>query len=150
MIAAADGLPGTEVRRQVAPRGSRPRHPEYAGEDGAVVVGGTTTRGFLRREQRGDARPALIGELRDGGAEDLDHERTVRGWMLVCPACRVTASGHRLVPAAKGRPGEPEAGAFGGLGEHEQQTADFRHGERNQALTAPFLPSFAWSRVISR
>ena len=80
----------------------------------------------------------------------MNQEVIVRGWMLGCPACCVTASGNRLVPATKGRPGEPEAGAFGWLGEHQQQTADFRHGERNQALRAPFLPSFAWSRVISR
>ena len=150
MIAAADRLPGTEVRRQVPPGGPSPRHPEHAGEDGAVVVGRTTTRGFLRRQQRGDPRPARIGELRDGGSEELDRERAVRSRILVGSACRVTASGNRLVPAAKGRPGEPEVGAFGWLREHEQQTADFRHGERNQALSAPFLPSSAWSRVTSR
>ena len=150
LIAAVDRLPGTEVRRQVAPGGSGPRHPEHAGQDGAVVVGRTPTRRFLRREQWDDACPARIGELWDGGSEDLDRERAVRGWLLVGPACRVTASSHRLVPAAKGGPGEPEVGAVGWLREHEQQAADFRHGERDQALSAPFLPSCAWSRVTSR
>jgi hypothetical protein len=43
-----------------------------------------------------------------------------------------------------------EVAVVGGRGEGEQQTADFRHGERDQALSAPFLPSFAWSRVTSK
>ena len=150
MIAAADRLPGTEVRWQVAPGGPRPRHPEHAGEDGAVVMGGSTRGRLLWREQRGNARPARIGQFRDGGSEGLDHQGAERRWLLVGPACRVTASGHRLVPAAKGRPGEPDAGAFGWLHEQEQQAADFRHGQRDQALGAPFLPSLAWRRVTSR
>ena len=115
-----------------------------------MVVGRTTTRRFLRREQRSDARPARIGEFRDGGAEDLDRERAMRGRMLARPAGGVTAPGNRLVPTAKGRPGEPEAGAVGWLREHEQQAADFRHGEGDQARSAPFLPACAWSRVTSR
>jgi hypothetical protein len=150
VIATVDRLPGTEVCRQVAPGGSRPHHPEHAREDGAVVMGGATRGRLLRREQRRDARPVCIGELRNGRSEGLDRERAVRGRLLMCPTCRVTAPGDRLVPAAKGRPGEVDAAAVGGRGEGEQQAADFRHGERDQALSAPFLLSFAWSRVTSK
>ena len=150
IIAAADRLPGTEVRRQIAPGGPRPRHPEHAGEDGAVVVRGSTRARLLWREQRGNARPARIGQFRDGGSKGLDRQGPVRRRLLVGPACRVTAAGHRLVPAAKGRPGEPEAGAFRWLHEQEQQAADFRHGQRDQPARTPFLPSLAWCRVTSR
>lgn len=150
VIAAVDGLPGAEVLRQVAPGGSGPRHPEHAREDGAVVVGRTTTVGFLRGQERGDPCPARIGELRDGGAEDLDRERALRLRLLARPTRRVAAPGDCLVPAPKVRPGEPKAEVVGWLGEGEQQAADFRHGERDQALSTPFFPALAWSRVTSK
>jgi hypothetical protein len=38
----------------------------------------------------------------------------------------------------------------GGLGERQQQAADFRHGERDQVGSTPFCPAVAWSRVTSR
>jgi hypothetical protein len=150
MIAAVDRLPGTAVGRQVAPGGSRPHHPAHAREDGAVVMGGATRGRLWRREQRRDAHPVCSGERRNGRSAGLDRERAGRGRLLLCPTCRVTAPGDRLVPAAKGRPGEVEAAAVGGLGEGEQQAADVRHGERDQALSAPFLPAFAGSRVTSK
>ena len=115
-----------------------------------MVVGRTTRARLLRREQRGDARPPRIGELRDGGSEELDREPVVRSRMLVCPARRVTAPGDSLVAAPKDRPGEPQAAAVGGLGEQQQQTADFRHGEWDQVLSTPFWPSLAWRRVTAR
>ena len=59
--------------------------------------------------------------------------------LLARPARGVAAPGHRLVPAPKGGPGEAEAEAFGWLGQRQQQAADFRHGERDQAGSAPFL-----------
>src|SRR3954452_17110034 len=64
IIAAADRLPGTEVRRQIAPGGPRPRHPEHAGEDGAVVVRGSTRARLLWREERGDGRAPRTRQVR--------------------------------------------------------------------------------------
>jgi hypothetical protein len=150
VIAAVDRLPGTEMRRQFAPGGSRPRDPEHAGEDGAMVVGRTTRARLLRWEQGSDASPTRISERRDGRSEDLDRERAARSRMVLCPACRVTAAGNRLVPATKDRPGELEAAAFRGFGERQQQAADFRHSERDQAGRPPFCSALAWSRVTSR
>ena len=74
-----------------------------------MVVGGTSRAGLLRREQRGDPRPPRIGEFGVGAAEDPDREPALRLGLLSRPTRRVAAPGDRLVPAAKGRPGEPEA-----------------------------------------
>ena len=150
VIASMDRLPGAELLGKIAPGGSGPPHPEHAGKHGAVIVGGATRARLLRREQWGDARPARIGEVRNGGSEGLDRERAVRGRPLVCPPCGVAAPGHRLVSTAKGRPGEPEAAAFRGLGEGEQQAADFRHRQRNPVDNTPFSSAVAWRRVTSR
>lgn len=115
-----------------------------------MVVGGTTGAGLLRRKQRGDPRPPRIGQLEGGAAEDPLRERALRVGLVARPACRVAVSGNRLVPTAKGRPGESEAAAFGWFGERQQQAADFRHSERDQADSAPFFPASAWRRVTSR
>jgi hypothetical protein len=70
--------------------------------------------------------------------------------MLARPARGVAASGDRLVPAPKGRPGEAEAEAVGWLGQRQQQTADFRRRQRDQAGRAPFCSALAWRLVTSR
>jgi hypothetical protein len=150
VIATVDRLPGAEVRRQIAPSRSRPRYPEHAGEHGAVVMGGTTRAGFLRREERSDARPPRLGQIGDGVVADLDGERGLGVGLLPRPPCCVAAPGDGLVPAPKDRPGEPEAAAFRGLSERQQQAADFRDGERDQPGRAPFFPASAWCRVTSR
>lgn len=150
LIPAVDRLPGTEVRRQLAPRRSGACHPEHAREHGALVVRGTTYGRLLGREQWHDASPPCIGQLRRGGSQDLDREQARRVGLVARPARRVAASGVRLVPTAKGRPSEAEIVAFGCLGERQQQAADFRHGERNQVGSPPFCPAVAWSRVTSR
>ncbi len=67
-----------------------------------MVMGGTTRRGLLGREQRRNARPAHIGELRNGRSEDLDRERALRVGLLAHPPRRVAAPGNGLVPAPKG------------------------------------------------
>jgi hypothetical protein len=115
-----------------------------------MVVGRTTTVGFLRGQERGDPRPVRIGQFGVGGAEDPGGERALRLRMLARPTRRMAAPGDCLVPAAKVRPGEPKAEVVGWLGEGEQQAADFRHGERDQALSAPLFPALAWSRVTSK
>ena len=115
-----------------------------------MVVRGTTRAGLLRWEQRGNARPPRLGQVKRGAAEDLDRQRALRVGFLACPARRVAASGDRLVAAPKGRPSEAKAEAFGWLGQRQQQAADFRHGERDQAASAPFSSALAWSLVTSR
>ena len=67
-----------------------------------MVMGGTTRRGLLGREQRRNARPSGIGQDEDGLAEDLDRERALWGRLVVRPPRCVAASGNRLVPAPKG------------------------------------------------
>ena len=140
VIATVDRLPGAEVRRQIAPGGSGARHPEHASKHGAMVVPGTTRGRLLRREQRGDARPPRVGQVTGGLAEDLDRERPCRVGLLAGAARRMAAPGDRLVPAAKGRPGQAEAEAFGGLGEGQQQAADFRHVSGISLAAPPFSP----------
>ena len=115
-----------------------------------MVVGRTTTVRFLQRQEWRDACPPGIGKLRDGGSEDLDRERVLRVGLLTRPARRVAPPGNCLVPAAKGRPGEPQAAAFGGLGQRQQQAADLRYRQGNQVLSAPFSSPWAWSRVTWR
>jgi hypothetical protein len=143
VIAAVHRLPRAEVRRQITPGGSGPHHPQHAGKHGAMVMRRTTRAGLLRREQRGDARPPRIGQGEGRAAEDLDRERALRVGLLACPARRVAPSGDRLVPTPKGRPSEAIAAAVGWLAERQQQTADFRHSERDQAASAPFSSALA-------
>src|SRR5215207_10427874 len=63
VIATVHRFPRAEVRRHIAPGGSGARHPEHAGEHGAMVVRGTTRGRLLRREQRRDARPPRVGQV---------------------------------------------------------------------------------------
>ena len=67
-----------------------------------MVMGGTTRRGLLGREQPRNARPSGIGQDEDGLAEDPDRERALRVGLLARPPRCVAASSNRLVPAAKG------------------------------------------------
>lgn len=150
VIAVVYGRPGAEVRRQIAPGRSGARHPEHAGEHGAVVVRGTTRGGLLWREQRGDARPSGIRQGKHGIIRDLDGERARRVGMLARSAHRMAASGDGLVPASKGGPGQASAPPFGWLRERQQQAADLRDGQRDEADSAPFSSALAWSLVISR
>ena len=150
VIPAVDGLPGAEVRREIAPGGSGAYHPEHTGEHGAVVVRGTTRGRLLRGKQRRDACPPPLGQVKGRIVENLDCQRTLRIGLLARPARRVAVLGDGLVPAPKGRPGEAEIETVRGLGEREQQTPHFRHGERDQAGSAPFCSASAWSRVTSR
>ena len=115
-----------------------------------MVVRGTTRGRLLRREQGGDARPPRIGQVTGGLAEDLDRERPWRVGLLAGAPRRMAAPGDRLVPAAKGGPGQAEAEAVGGLGEGQQQAADFRRRQRDQAGRPPFCSALAWRRVTSR
>jgi hypothetical protein len=70
--------------------------------------------------------------------------------MLARSARRMAASGDGLVPAPKGGPGQASTPAFGWLRERQQQAADFRDGQRDEADRAPFSSALAWSLVISR
>ena len=115
-----------------------------------MVVGGTTRAGLLRREQRGDALPPRIGQVEGGAMQDLDRERALRVGVLPRSPRRVAALRIGLVPAAKGRPGEAESKAVGGLGERQQQAANFRYGERNQPAGAPCCSAVARCLVTSR
>jgi hypothetical protein len=143
MLAAVYRLPGTEVRREIAPGGSGARHPEHTGEHGARVVRRTTRGRLLGREERSDARPPRIGQVRGGIPKDLDRERARWVGMLAGAARRLAAPGDRLVPAPEGGPAEAEGTAFGWLGERQQQAADFRHGEGEQRGTPPFSSAVA-------
>jgi hypothetical protein len=68
---------------------------------------------LLRWEQSRDAFPALIRQLEIAPIQLPDGGRSERWCLLPGSSSHVTPLGNRLVPAAKGRPTEPEAKAFG-------------------------------------
>ena len=148
--AAVDGLPGAELLREVAPGGAGPGDPEHAREGRAVVAVGPTDRGLLRGEERGDARPALVGEREIDRLEPLNGGTRRVGRPLPIPSPGVAALGRCLMAAAKGRPGKPEAEALRRLGAGEEQPPDFRHGQREQVCWPPLPSSFARPRVTAR
>lgn len=72
LVATVDRLPGAELRREIAPGSSRPHHPEHASEDRAVIMARAAGRRLLWRQERSNARPLRLGQLKLAGGQDLD------------------------------------------------------------------------------
>jgi len=62
LVAAVQRVPWPKVRRYLAPCGSRMHDPQHAFQRAPVVIGRTPTCRFLRREERFDLCPALLGQ----------------------------------------------------------------------------------------
>ncbi len=117
LVAAVDGLPGTELLGKITPGGSGSGHPEHAREDRPVVAMRAADRWPLRGQQRGDARPLLIGKGEVAPGEHLDCREIVTVPLPLSSTGRVTAFSDRLMTAAELRPGEAQREALGRLGQ---------------------------------
>jgi hypothetical protein len=121
-----------------------------------MVARRTTDLRLLGWEERGDARPPLIGELESLGIQHLDRGQTHGAGVLSCSAGGMAARRHRLVAPPEARPGEPEAEVLGRLTERQEQAARLRYRQGDQVgCRSPFLlPScsaaLAWIRITSR
>jgi hypothetical protein len=71
--AAGDGPPGAVPRGQIAPRRAGAQDPEDAIDHRAVVVGGASSAGLLRREQRAKPFPLRISQ--DARLHPTKHRR---------------------------------------------------------------------------
>src|SRR5688500_833229 len=99
-IALVRRLPRAALLGQCATGGAGAHHPEDAGEHGAMVVTRSPPRRLLRREERLDEVPLVVGELhgRHGGWQRSADERP---GALALRSRSVAAGGDRLVrPAA--------------------------------------------------
>ncbi len=62
LVATVQRVPWPKVGRHLAPCGSRMHYPQHAFERTPVVIGRTPPRRFLRREERSDLCPSLLGQ----------------------------------------------------------------------------------------
>lgn len=90
-----------------------------------MVMIRTTGRGFRRRQQRAAVRPALVGQLEVGGAEQLDLRAAAGAVLSSRLSGGMALFGSGLM--TEGRPGKPKGEAFRRLGEGAEQPAHFRH-----------------------
>ncbi len=92
----------------------------------------------LRGQQRGDARPLLIGKAEVAPGEHLDRREAVTVPLPLSSTGRVTAFRDRLMVATELRPGEAKGEALRRLGQRQQQAAHLRHSQ-GQEIARPLI-----------
>lgn len=110
-----------------------------------MIVGPPPPPGTRRRQERLDALPLCLGQLRAaawllGERRRLEHGQDHR---TSGAPCAVPLLGRRLMPPPPVRPVQPEAEPLVGLGQRQQQAAYLRRRQRDQrpcGSKAPFFP----------
>ncbi len=84
-----------------------------------MVLGRTTAGGRWREEGR-DPLPAVVGQLDERAGESVGSGPVQLRWMGSFPPSAMTLLGVRLMPTTECRPGQPDAGALGRLGDGQE------------------------------
>jgi hypothetical protein len=131
------------------------RIPPDPAEDEAVVVPGAADARPLRGQQRPEAGPLGVGQLRERRGGPAGGGAGVPLGSLAGAPRGVAAVGAGLVGAAPPRPAQAVRPARAALSQGQQEAAHLRHRERDQAgiRAPPFWaasPRLAARRVTAR
>jgi hypothetical protein len=141
LVASVGSLPLTELLGHLPPRGSRPRNPQDAAQDGAVLVEWSACPTPLRWQEGADQRPLLVGEVRLFERDRRALGRPFSAYGVPSRAfCGPAAGRHGLVRPPPQRPSQEETSSSLRLDHRQYQPPDLRDGRRDQArVEIPFL-----------
>src|SRR5918997_857261 len=128
LVAPEGSLPLAVLLRHLSPRRSGPSHPQDAAQDDAVIVGRAAYLALLRRQQRNQQGPLLVGEVRLFGRDRRALERPFCAQRSPRRApCGPAAGRHGLVRPPPHGPSQEEASSPFGLGHREHEATRLWH-----------------------